>query len=249
MKYWTKSWNTMYGCTKTRAGCENCWALVMARRMSANSKFRDKNKHDIDIVNSKGDWTGDIVYRYDRVNTPYHWRKPQIVAVNWMGDMFHYNVAPGLWYRLYEVMSATPQHVYLILTKRYGTLTMKDCLKPVNNVYIGVTISNQRDAETALPCLLWIHNLGWKTWVSYEPALETVDWRPFGFIDGLVCGGESGSKAREMSLVCPANAFIFCRDNGIPFTFKQWGSNTNDKVTNISYAWINKYEFPKERTL
>ena len=235
MKYWTKSWNTIYGCKKHRAGCTNCWALAMARRMQANHQI-------FDVVDARGEWTGKVNFIESRLKMPYSWKSHQIVAVDWMSDLFYDTVPGGIWGETYEVMKATPQHTYLVLTKRYHEMMMQATFYtpgPLENVYMGVTISNQKDADEAGEHLASLSNQGWHTWVSFEPALERVNWAGFGFLDGLVCGGESGSGAREMPVEAATGACAFCRDEFIPFTFKQWSGNHNELLGGVAY-----YEFP-----
>lgn len=217
MKYWTRSWNCLYGCTKLRAGCTNCWALAMATRMQGNGLLDG-------VVDAKGAWTGKIVYKPERLDMPRHWKTPQIVAVDWMSDIFHKDVPFDVWPATLRVMSDTPQHTYLILTKRYWELLHR--LYPqdaTENIYIGVTISNQKDADEAGEALFWASTTGWKTWVSFEPALEMVNWHGFGFLDGMVCGGESGTGARPMPIEAAREARDYCINEYIPFTFKQFG--------------------------
>ena len=74
-------------------------------------------------------------------------------------------------------------------------------------------------------CIIVKHRkLGCKTWISYEPALESVNWSiTWDFIDGLICGGESGNQARPMNPDWARSARDFCCENDIPFFFKQWG--------------------------
>ena len=141
MKYWTKSWNTIYGCTDRRAGCANCWALAMAKRMQGNGSLEG-------VVDECDRWTGKIAYKPERMNLPRTWKKPQIVAVNWMSDIFHEHVRAEVWPNTLKVMADTPQHTYLLLTKRYKSLLEK--LYPgdaKDNIYVGVTISNPMDGR------------------------------------------------------------------------------------------------------
>ena len=91
---------------------------------------------------------------------------------------------------------------------------------------LGTTAEHQLAADERLPFIWELGHLGWKTFVSYEPALGPIDWRPWldaGAINWIVAGGESGHGAR------PAHPdwFRTCRDAcakaGVPFLFKQWG--------------------------
>lgn len=236
MKYWTKSWNVLYGCTKIRAGCTHCWALQMATRMQGNGLLEG-------VVNDLGEWTGKIAAKPDRMDMPRAWRSAQVVAVNWMSDTFHENAPRGLWQAMLRVMADTPQHTYLVLTKRYDQLI--DRLTPgdaADHIYVGVTISNQTDANDALLGLRFAYDSGWKTWVSYEPALEVVDWKGYEFLDGMVCGGESGRTARIMPAFAAMTALGLCQRWDVPFLFKQWGDGYGRRPAILKgQEWL---EFP-----
>jgi protein gp37 len=189
----------------------------MAKRMQGNGFFGDAK-----IVDERGEWTGNIVYKPERLDMPYHWKKPQVVAVNWIGDMFHENVPPEVWPAVYKVMAETPRHTYLVLTKRYDEMFTGVEQKPLPNVYLGATVSCRKDYAEAYASLYALHLSGWKTWVSFEPALEEVMWVGLEWLNGMVCGGESGNKARPMPIQAAYGARDFCRLYHIPFTFKQF---------------------------
>jgi len=234
MKYWTRSWNSIFGCTKCRAGCDSCWALQMARRMQGNWLFDG-------VVGVTGDWTGKIVYQPERLDMPRHWKKPQVVAVNWIGDMFHENVPPEVWPAVYKVMAETPRHTYLVLTKRYDEMFTGVEQKTLSNVYLGVTVSCRKDYAEAYASLYVLHHGGWKTWVSFEPALEEIFWVGLEWLNGMVCGGESGRNARPLPVQAAYGARDYCRLYKIPFTFKQ-GSQGAPAVLDGETI----FQFPKE---
>ena len=215
MRYWAKSWNTTYGCTKIRRGCTSCWAASMAKRMQANGLLDG-------VVDADGNWTGKIVYKPERLDMPRHWKQPQVVAVNWMSDMFYEMIPHEVWPAVYKIMAETPRHCYLVLTKRYDIAEKRLwCSEPLPNVYAGFTISDRKDMIKALPWLFEISRRGWKTWVSFEPALEEVSWVGYEWLNGMVCGGESGTNARPMPIQAAYGARDYCRLYKIPFTFKQ----------------------------
>jgi len=143
-KYWDVAWNPMVGCSKVSAGCRNCWAEKMARRMQGIAQRNlDQFMHrDFDgtakyfgTVNEKG-WTGYVRLEEDEIDKPLKWRKPRIVATCWMGDMFHYNGDALDVYRVLDSMERfgrpfddwgnrwlgsdgfVKPHTFLVLTKR-----------------------------------------------------------------------------------------------------------------------------------
>lgn len=218
IEYGDRTWNVLAGCTIKSEGCVNCWAAAMAKRLRAMGRPEYQ-----DVVDDRGHWTGVITSIPERLSEPLKWRKPQRVLVEFMGDLFHRDVQEEYIWDVFGIMRSTPQHIYQTLTKRpenmIGTLTFKS----LPNVILGVSIENQKRADERLPYLRALSEAGWKTWVSYEPALGPVDWTGWEFLNQLICGGESGKGARMMRPNWARAARDFCVENGIPFFFKQWG--------------------------
>lgn len=105
-RYWDVSWNPIVGCSPVSAGCEHCWAAAMGRRQTYS-----------DLV-TNGAWNGQVRFLEKVLEAPLHWRKPRVVAVGWMGDMFHPNI-PDEWIaRVFVTMRHANHHRYLVLTKR-----------------------------------------------------------------------------------------------------------------------------------
>jgi protein gp37 len=217
---WTdKVWNPLTGCTKIGQGCKHCYAERMAKRLKAMGRPEYQ-----DAVDNAGKWTGKVTLVEERLKDPMKWRKPSRVFVNSMSDLFHENVPSLFIMRMIEVMQNANQHIYQILTKRYFRpgceLMVSDAS---DHIFVGFSVSNQEDADKAWGGLYAVHKAGWRTWVSYEPALGPVDWTGWEFIDQLVCGGESGPGARMMHPDWARSARDWCQAAGIPFFFKQWG--------------------------
>lgn len=95
---------------------------------------------------------------------------------------------------------------------------------PLPNVWLGTSIEDQTRADERRYPLQDIASAGWRTWVSYEPALGPVNWQDWGFIKWLVSGGESGPGARPSRPNWHRAARDFCVANRIPYFFKQWGN-------------------------
>jgi protein gp37 len=118
---------------------------------------------------------------------------------------------------------------FLVLTKR-PIWMMEFCKQwarrdgdPLPNVFLGVSIENDMWSARRQPAMKEISGMGWKTVVSYEPALEQVNWAGWEFIDWMMCGGESGVGARMMHPNWARSGRDFCQENKIPFFFKGWG--------------------------
>ena len=94
---------------------------------------------------------------------------------------------------------------------------------PLPNVFIGCTAENQEEADRRLLPMAKIAAAGWKTFVSYEPALGPVNWTGWEFLKQLISGGESGHGARPSHPDWHRGARDFAAANGFAYLFKQWG--------------------------
>lgn len=103
--YATRRWNPTTGCSPVSAGCANCWARRFANRhrgrfgYPADEPFRP-------------------TCHPDRLDEPLRWRKPQVVAVSFMGDLFHEAIPDEFIAAVFGVMAAAERHTFLLLTKR-----------------------------------------------------------------------------------------------------------------------------------
>jgi protein gp37 len=147
-----------------------------------------------------------------------------------MTDLFGAWVSVEWLDRIFQAMWMCQDVDWLVLTKRtnrmYTYLLDKHLAgkKPLNNIYLGCSVENQKRANERMQDMEAIsQQMGWKTWVSFEPALEAVNWGGWEFLNGLICGGESGVNARPMPPEAAREAWGFCSQHGIPFFFKQWG--------------------------
>jgi protein gp37 len=161
-----------------------------------------------------------------------------------MGDPFHPKVPYEFLSRMFATMAIAERHTFLVLTKRPDYLAqLIEAVRigtpwPLPNVLLGVTVEDQRRADERMPHLMILAAMGWRTWVSCEPALGAVDWErwlmrndsaddgrafPSGRVSWLVCGGETGPGARPMRIEWASTAAKQCRDAGVPFFFKGWG--------------------------
>ena len=224
--YLDATWNPVTGCTHISEGCRNCWAERTAKR-----------QHQ--------EW-GKVVLHPERLDQPLHWRKPRRVGVCFMGDLFHRDVPLGFILDVLQVTRIAEQHSYYFLTKRPDRFaSIKNYLGGKDNVWLGVSVEDQKTANERIPILL--QTPAAHRWVSIEPMLGPVDlvrWLPitysgpsgyslveheasdFGpmcFPDWVVLGGESGSGARPMHPDWVRSVRDQCVAAGVPFWFKQWG--------------------------
>lgn len=217
---WTERvWNPLTGCTRIGQGCVHCYAERMSRRLQAMGRLEYQG-----AVNAKGHWTGEIKLLFEKLDQPLHWKKPSRIFVNSMSDLFHEKVNAIFVHRTFDVMRDANWHTFQVLTKRYNRPPyILQGVKPIQNVWVGYSICNQADADNAREHLRALADMGWNTWISYEPALEQIDWTGYEFIKWLVCGGESGPEARPLHPEWARSARDWSTLNRIPFYFKQWG--------------------------
>lgn len=120
-----KVWNPIVGCSKVSAGCKNCYAEAMGRRLRAMALAKIEKGEEpgrlrayMDAVDERGHWTGEVVTLPEVLGEPLKWRKPARVFVNSMSDLFHPGVPFEFVAAVFGVMAACPQHTFLVLTKR-----------------------------------------------------------------------------------------------------------------------------------
>jgi protein gp37 len=117
---WTNAtYEPVLGCTRASTGCENCYAEeLIARRMGQNPAT--PRYHGLAVINASGQprWTGKVVPQPDHLGLPLHWKKPRRVFVCSRSDLFHPKVKFEYIAAVFGVMSACPQHTFLVLTKR-----------------------------------------------------------------------------------------------------------------------------------
>src|SRR5215204_2132042 len=98
---WTEeTWNPTTGCDRVSMGCDNCYALTLARRLKAMGQ--SKYQHDGDPRTS-GPGFG-LTLHDDVLAAPLHWKTPRVVFVNSMSDLFHARVPRDFLGRVFDVM-------------------------------------------------------------------------------------------------------------------------------------------------
>ena len=176
-----------------------------------------------------GRWTGEVHLLEDKLEDPLHLKKPRMIGVNYMGDLFHPNVTFEFLMKTFEAMYEADWHTYFVLTKRperaYEFVRISELLpEKFQHVLIGTTVEDMECARKRVEAMTNIHEAGMRTWVSYEPALGQVFWEPWNFIEFMAAGGESGSKARMSHPDWFRSTRDWCGKHGIKYFFKQWGA-------------------------
>lgn len=207
----TYTHNFWSGCNKISAGCKNCYAERLMRQ----------NGQDFNKLHLMGD---------PFFSQPAQIKKPAIIFTCSMSDFFH--PAADQWRdRAWEVIRKSPQHRWLILTKRIHRIW--DCMPDDENrlagedwshVWLGVSVEDQENADKRIPIL--IDAPAHHRFASAEPMLEYLHLARYlgpQKVEWVIAGGESGLHARPFS---PTDASLLraqCQRAGVPFFFKQNG--------------------------
>lgn len=216
---WTElTWNPTSGCDKISAGCKNCYAEVMSKRLQAMGLPKYANGFDLTLHPKE-------------LTTPFKWKKPKKVFVNSMSDLFHPNVPELFIQKVFKVMNDTPQHIYQILTKRSERFEeINDKLNWTENIWLGVSVEDERVAYR-------IEDLkrsnAYIKFLSCEPLIGRISSLNLKDIDWVIVGGESGHRARSVEIEWVSEIKEICDRYTVPFFFKQWGKtkfniNPND---------------------
>lgn len=207
IEWTTCTWNPVTGCSKVSAGCANCYAERMAKRLQAMG-----NKRYVDGFR--------VRTHADLLTLPFEWQKPRLIFVNSMSDLFHEEVPVDFIQSVFDTITRCGRHTFQILTKRAERLAeLAPSLPWPRNLWMGVTVENQscvrridylRSTDAAVK------------FVSAEPLLGSLEINLDG-LDWLIVGGESGPGARPMEARWVRDLRDTCRAAGVPFFFKQWG--------------------------
>jgi protein gp37 len=210
---WTDAtWNPVTGCTKITRGCDNCYAERFAER------FRGVPGHPFEAG-------FDLTLRPERLTQPLGWKRPRMIFVNSMSDLFHKQVPPSFVDRVFETMERADWHVFQILTKRSSRL--RDYLisrygetRGPAHIWCGVSVEDRQAASRikhlqAAPAGV--------RFLSIEPLLGPVGEVNLTGIDWVIVGGESGPGARPVDVAWVRSVRDQCAFQHVAFFFKQWG--------------------------
>jgi len=213
---WTGStWNPVTGCDKVSAGCQHCYAERMARRLKGMGVTKYRNGFNVTL-------------HPDVLEGPLKWKRPHLVFVNSMSDLFHPEVPFEFIERIFDVMNRAPRHIFQILTKRSKRLTrVHHRLNWSENIWMGVTVENRH--YTYRIDDLRRTNAKIK-FLSLEPLLGPIPDMNLSMIDWVVVGGESGPGARPMKEEWVLDIQKQCKEQGTAFFFKQWGGVNKKKA-------------------
>lgn len=212
---WTEAtWNPLTGCTKISPGCKNCYAERMSLRLQAMGQPNYKNGFKLSL-------------HEEMLEYPLKWKKPRIIFVNSMSDLFQKTVPFEFIKKTFEVMSSAHWHIFQVLTKRSDRLLELSSFLPWSpNVWMGVSVENE-------DCNFRADHLR-KTgaavkFLSLEPLLGPIEDLNLNGINWVIVGGESGPGARPMNPEWVFDIRDQCIQAKVPFFFKQWGGFNKKK--------------------
>lgn len=254
------------------------------RLVNMLEKSKSETYHVYQNAANKQGWTGRTALNTDHIFLPLKWKSPRMIFVCSMGDIFHEHVPFHWIDWVYNIIRDCPQHRFIILTKRPERMKEWSEMRTniYNNLWLGVTAENQEQANKRIPILLSIP--AEKHLVSIEPMLGPVDltkipakyWGgeyddlynglSLSSLDGgkdtstpwhlnwVICGGETGPKARPMHPAWVRSVRDQCKQSGTPFFFKQWGEwlpiatfNGHQYLPLGDYDLDTKYGFRKKK--
>ena len=212
---WTDAtWNPITGCTKITRGCDNCYAARFSER------FRGVPGHPFE--------NGfDLTLRPERIAQPMSWRRPRMIFVNSMSDLFHRKVPLTYILQVFDVMQRANWHRYQVLTKRSDRLLeLSPRIQWQPHIWMGVSVENQKYTFR-------INHLreteAHTKFLSLEPLLGPLPNLNLNGIHWVIVGGESGPGARAMDEAWVREIRDQCLDANVPFFFKQWGGTNKKK--------------------
>jgi len=206
---WTEStWNPLTGCTKISPGCKHCYAERMAKRLQAMGQPNYARGFQLSI-------------HENALEKPLEWKKPQVIFVNSMSDLFHKDVPVEFILEVFDVMRRAHWHTFQVLTKRAERLEeINPQIDWPENVWMGVSIETQ-DYVYRIDHLRRT-NAKIK-FLSLEPLLGPLENLNLRGINWAIVGGESGPGARPVMQEWVTSIRDQCLAAKVPFFFKQWG--------------------------
>jgi protein gp37 len=206
---WTEStWNPLTGCTKVSPGCKHCYAERMALRLQAMGQPNYVNGFKLTM-------------HEHMLEVPLRWKKPRMIFVSSMSDLFHQDAPLEFIQKVFKVMRRASWHTFQVLTKRSRRLLELDHeITWPANVWMGVSVEN-KDYTFRIDHLRQTGAL--VKFLSLEPLLGPLPDLDLHGIDWVIVGGESGPRARPLAKEWVVDIKDQCLAVHIPFFFKQWG--------------------------
>jgi protein gp37 len=216
---WTETtWNPTTGCSKISEGCSHCYAERMAFRLNAMGSEKYRNNFQLTL-------------HPELIDEPKGWKTPRTIFVNSMSDLFHELIPFEFIQKVFQTMNECPQHTFQVLTKRAQKLfEYDDRLRWTKNIWMGVTVESKLHVNR-IEALR--HSGAMVKFLSIEPLLSEIKNLNLSGIDWVIVGGESGPGARPMKESWVLDIKAMCKDQNVPFFFKQWGGKNKKKAGRV----------------
>lgn len=250
--YVTETWSPVSGCTPVSRGCQNCYAARVARRFPHTHTKRERIGSDYNPA-----WPdipvpfSTVVCHPERLEIPLHWRKPRVVLVPSMGDLFHDSVDVVFLAKVFAIMARAKQHTFLLLTRRAER--MREWLghelspAPLPNVWLGISAEDQDTFDERSGILQTIPAAHY--WVSLAPLLGPIEMNPWTLpdvaaphrlppIEWVVAECESGPKPRYCNEAWLVGLARQCEAAGVPYFCKQ-GHDLGGRVVKMPELAMN----------
>lgn len=208
---WTEAtWNPVTGCDQVSPGCAHCYAKTFAERWRGVPGHPYEQGFDLRI------WP-------ERLEHPLRWKRPRMIFVNSMSDLFHERISEDFIRKVFAVMAEADWHTFQVLTKRHERLAeLAPDLDWPRNVWMGVSIENRRFVKRAD----YLRQVDAAVrFISAEPLLGPLTGLDLTGIDWLIAGGESGPGHRPMRAEWALELRDRCQAEGVAYFFKQWGGH------------------------
>ena len=210
---WTDAtWNPVTGCTKVGPGCDNCYAERFAERWRGIAGHPYEQGFDLCL------WPS-------RLDQPAKWKKPRMIFVNSMSDLFHKKIDRSYIDRVFDTMEQANWHVYQVLTKRSSLMRSyvrqrygSESVPP--HIWLGVSVEDEKHKKR-ISHLRQVNSQA--RFISFEPLLGPIGDVDLSGISWAIVGGESGPRARPMATEWATSLRDRCKDEKVAFFFKQWG--------------------------
>lgn len=206
---WTQAtWNPVTGCNKISQGCKHCYAERMALRLQAMGQANYRNGFKVTM-------------QPKMLELPLTWKKPRVIFVNSMSDLFHKDVPFSYIEKIFDVMKLASWHEFQVLTKRADRLLeLASKLEWAPNIWMGVTVESA-EYKHRIDCLRQTDAK--VKFLSLEPLIGPLGKLDLKGIDWAIVGGESGPGARPIDASWVVDIRNQCQKQNVPFFFKQWG--------------------------
>lgn len=164
----------------------------------------------------------------NEIDKPLHWKKPRMIFVDSMSDLFHKNATQSFITAVFDTMMIANWHTYQILTKRptnmkqfvRGYLEINKLDEIPKHIWLGTSVENN-DCMWRITMLRGVQCH--VKFISFEPLLEDINKPNLEKMDWVIVGGESGSNARPIEESWIKNIKAACSIHKTAFFFKQWG--------------------------